>query len=491
MKSILLLLVPMAAFGANPALTIYNQNFAVVRERIPLQLQAGVNEVNVAEITANLEPRSMILRDPSGKTELRILEQDFRNDPVNQQRMLSAFEGKEIDFLVIEPHKPDRLVKGRVVRSGDTLDIPGPRRRYGEAAYQSQATAVAEPIIEVDGKLQFRLPGVPVFPALTDQTILKPELSWKLHSSQTGQFEVELCYITGGMRWEADYNLVAREDDGVLDLNGWMSIHNRSGRSFENASVKLLAGDISKIKDEERAEFAVARAAEADGASRPVTEKSFDEYHLYTLEQPLTLRNLEMKQVEFVRATGIRSEKHYIYEGMGESTWRGHDANTLRQDESLGLESSSKVRTMLEFKNSEENGLGISLPKGRMRFYRRDEDGQLEFVGENDIDHTPPDETVRVSLGNAFDMVGERKRTSFEVDSSNKWLEEAFEIILRNRKQESVEIRVVEHLFRGSNWEIRKNSDPFNKIDAQKIEFRVKLAPKEEKKVSYLVHYSW
>jgi hypothetical protein len=497
MKTLLLLFLPLAAFGADPALTIYNQNFAVVRERIPLELMAGVNDVKFADITVHLEPESVILRDPSGKTELQILEQNFRNDPVNQRMMLSLFEGKEIDFLVTEPQKPNRVVKGRVIRSGYTPHNLSAMRRYGEAYHQSQTTMAAdtaEPIIEVDGQLQFQLPGMPVFPALTDQSILKPELSWQLQSSDAGKLDAELCYVSGGMSWMADYNLVAPQDGQNLDLIGWVTIDNQSGKNFEKARVKLMAGDVSKIqRDEQMRTRAAAMSSVADAAGPPVTEKSFDEYHLYTLQRPMSLRDRETKQVEFVRASGVNSERLYVYDGasIDWNRWRGYDPAFLRQNDSLGAESNPKVWVMREFKNSKENGLGIALPKGRLRFYQRDEDGQLEFVGENNIDHTPKDETVRIYVGNAFDIVGERKRTAFKVDNANSWADESFEIILRNRKKEAVEVRVVEHLFRWVNWEIREHSDPFTKLDAQKVEFRVKLEPDEEKKLSYLVHYSW
>ena len=171
-----------------------------------------------------------------------------------------------------------------------------------------------------------------------------------------------------------------------------MTIDNQSGKSFENARVKLMAGDVSKIqRDEQMRTRAAALSAVAEGAGPPVTEKSFDEYHLYTLQRPMTLRDRETKQVEFVRASGVNSERLYVYDGasIDWGRWRGYDPDVLRQNESLGAESNPKVWVMREFKNSKENGLGIALPKGRVRFYQRDEDGQLEFVGENNIDHTP------------------------------------------------------------------------------------------------------
>jgi hypothetical protein len=497
MIRLLLALLPLAAFAADPALTIYNQNFAVVRETIPLELTEGVNAVKFTDITVHLEPDSVILRDPSGKTQLQILEQNFRNDPVTQQMMLSLFEGREIDFLVKESQKPDRIVKGRVIRSGYTPHSPSAMRRYGQAYFQSQmamADDTSQSIIEVEGQLQFELPGMPVFPALTHEAILKPELSWQLQSSKAGKLNAELCYVSGGMSWEADYNLVAPEDGAKLDLIGWVTMDNQSGKSFENARIKLMAGDVSKIQRQDQDEMALESTVAASRAGAPpVTEKSFDEYHLYTLQRPTTLRDRETKQVEFIRASGISSERLYVYDGalIQWNRWRGYDPDSLRQNESFGIECNPKVWVMREFKNSKDNGLGIPLPKGRLRFYQRDEDGQLEFVGENEIDHTPENETVRVYVGNAFDIVGERKRTAFKVDNANHWADESFEITLRNRKKETVEVRVVEHLYRWVNWEIREHSNAFEKLDAQRIEFRLQLKSDEEQKLTYLVHYSW
>jgi hypothetical protein len=219
-----------------------------------------------------------------------------------------------------------------------------------------------------------------------------------------------------------------------------------------------------------------------------VTEKAFDEFHLYSLARPTTLLNREIKQVEFVRATDVKAPTLYVYDGA-ESDCRFYGG--LNNDRGYGTQCNKKIRVMREFVNAETNHLGIALPKGKLRFYRRDADGQMEFVGEDQIDHTPRNETIRVTTGNAFDIVGERKQTNFRVDTGDKWLDETFEITLRNRKKEPVEVRVVEHLYRWSNWQITANSGEFTKKDAQTIEFRVPLKPDEERTVTYTVHYSW
>jgi hypothetical protein len=231
----------------------------------------------------------------------------------------------------------------------------------------------------------------------------------------------------------------------------------------------------------------------ASKSAPQVTEKSFDEYHLYTLPLATTLHDRETKQVEFVRGEGVKSERIYVYDGVwiDPNRYRGWDYENIRNDQSYGTQSNPKVWVMREFKNSEANHLGIPLPKGRVRFYRRDDDGKLQFTGENVIDHTPKDELVRLYTGNAFDLTGERTRTNLRRDNSNNWLDETFEIKVRNHKKEPVEIRVVEHLYRWTNWDIRQPSNTFLKKDAQTIEFRILLKPDEERVITYTVHYSW
>ena len=231
--------------AGEPAITIYNQNFAVVRDTVPLDLKAGVNEVSFNDTTAQLEPDSVILRDPTGSVQLQILEQNYRNDPISQDLLLSIFEGKTIDFFSREPNKPDRVVQGKIIRSGYAL------REHSEAAeryvHPYYPVKTSQPIIEVNGKIQFGLPGEPIFLSLEDDTILKPMISWKLDASEPGKFDAELCYITGGMTWAADYNVVAAEKSDLLDIVGWVTMDNQSGKTFENAKIKLMAGDVNKI----------------------------------------------------------------------------------------------------------------------------------------------------------------------------------------------------------------------------------------------------
>ncbi len=474
-----------------PALTIYNQNFGVVRETIRLDLKPGVNRIAFSDITAHLEPDSVILRDPTGQRQLHILEQNYRNDPVSQGLLLSLYEGQTIDFLV-RRGDIEEIVQGKIIRSGYVSPVPRPWQY--QYSYPQPSPGQEQPIVEIEGEIRFGLPGQPLFPSLTDETILKPTLNWVMESDAAGPLEAELAYVTDGMTWEASYNLVSPEKGDVLDIVGWVTIDNQSGRTFEEARIKLMAGDVSRLRRVERERYAAEAAGMAlyaAPAPPPVTEKPFEEYHLYTVQRATTLHDRETKQIEFLRASEVTFTRFYVYDGA-KIDWNEYRRRTyFNQDASYGTECNNKVWTMCEFENKEANGLGVPLPRGRTRFYRRDEDGQLEFTGENIIDHTPKDETVRVYIGSAFDIVGERKRTDYKIDRGAETVDESFEIKLRNHKKEPVEIRVIEHLYRGLNWEITASSNIFKKIESQTVEFRIQVKRDEEKVLTYTVHYTW
>lgn len=483
--------------GPEPSLTVYNQGFAVVRQKLPLQLKSGLNRVQITDITAHLEPDSVILRPLDPGLRLQILEQNYRNDPVTQQLLLSLYEGKAIEFVEKDKDGNPHTVQGKIIRSGYVSPYTA-YPAFGQQPYQQGPTPQSgseQPLIEVNGKLQFSLPGLPVFPSLADDTVLKPTLSWELQTDKPGATSAEFSYVTGGMDWEASYNAVAPPKGNVLELVGWVTLHNQSGKTFPEARVKLMAGDVNKVQPPQLYNRAITFAGAGIGGGQfgpPVTEKAFDEYHLYTLEHSTTLHDRETKQVEMVRASGIQSKAVYVYDGFKlEQNYQNWSMESIRQQESYGTLSNPKVWVMQEFKNSAENHLGMPLPKGRVRFYRRDDDGQLEFTGENDIDHTPKDETIRLYTGNAFDMTGERTRTEYRADFNAHWIDESFEIKVRNHKSAAVEVRIVEHLYRWTNWDILKNSDPFKKIDSKTMEFNVQIPPDGEKTVTYKVHYSW
>ncbi|ADE55137.1 DUF4139 domain-containing protein [Coraliomargarita akajimensis] len=478
--SVLLSLLAATGASAQPAITIYNGNFGVVRDTVSLNLNQGINQASYSGVTTQLEPESVVLRDPSGKVALSVLEQSYRGDPVDQMRLLQLFEGKTIQFLKVLDGQ-EALVDGRIIRA--------PAQVMATNAYGNSYQKVLEPIVEVDGQLLTQLPGTPLFPSLGDDSVLLPTLSWKLYSASESQLDAQLSYLTGGMSWKADYNLVLPEEGDALTLTGWVSLENNTGTNFEDALIKLIAGDVNKVQESlGMAKQVVYEMTDRAFAAAPpaVEEKKFDEFHMYTLPLPTTLRDRETKQVEFVRAEAVQTTKLYVYDGFP-----GYRYGGLNMNQSYGQNSQPDVAIYREFKNSEENGLAVPLPAGRTRFYRMDDDGQLEFTGENTIDHTPKNETIRVYLGNAFDLVGERTRTDFSKHTTRDQMTESFEIEIRNRSEESVTVQVVEHLYRWVNWELIEQSHEFSKKDAQTIEFPVTVKPDETVKVQYTVEYTW
>ncbi len=464
-----------------PQITIYNQDFALVRQIRTILVKDGESETRVAGVTALLEPDSVVLRDRQDPKGLRILEQNYEGDPLSQGFLLRQNEGKVVAFQSLNPATGKKeIVNGRVVRSGYAPQQPG------------MAYAPSTPIIEVDGRIQFSLPGEPLFTALGADAILEPTLLWRLWSDKAGGRDVEISYLTGGLGWQATYNAVTPEKGDRFDLVGWITLNNQSGVAFKDARVKLMAGEVSKIQPQ-RARAMLESAVMEKAVSPPpeVTEKAFDEYHLYTLPQPTLLRDREVKQVEFCRGADVPAARLYVYDGAQMGMYGGWDPGMARNRPDYGTESNTKVYTMLEFVNNKTSGLGIPLPRGTLKIYRTDTDGARQFVGENVIDHTPAGEKVRLYLGNAFDLVGERRQVNYRVDTSKQAADESYEIKVRNHKKEPVDVRIVEHLYRWATWKIAVSSDPYEKTDSRTIEFRVKVPPDGEKVVTYQARYSW
>ncbi len=483
-------------------LTIYNQDFAVARTAIPLDLKAGANEVTTTQVTSQLEPDSVVLRDSSSATPaFRILEQNYDAAIVTQDWLLQHYEGKTIHFqLPATTASPGPVIEGKIIRA----PIDG-----------------AQPLVEINSQLQFQLPGTPLFPTGSDPLLLKPTLRWQILANKPLHSNAELAYITGGLTWEANYNIVApgssdsvdSAKDDLADLIGWITIHNSSGTDFPEASIKLMAGDVAKIQPQpqfkNRALAMSSTAVMVQDGPPQVTQKSFDDFHLYDLNRSTTLTNGETKQVQFVEAAAVPLHRTYIYDGgQGFSQpWQPQPGNEINRDQNFGVYGpSTKVQIGIEFKNSTQSHLGMPLPAGRIRLYRRDGIGanaQIEFTGEATIPHTPTEDTVKISTGSAFDLKGTRRQTSFHIDDRAHTLDETFEIKLTNQKSSPVTINVQEHLNRGQNWTLEtSNAAPptpgasartgvYEKIDSHTIQFPTPVPAKGEATVSYTVHYTW
>ena len=483
------------------ALTIYNENFAVARTAIDLDLRSGRNEVSTTRVTSQLEPDSVILRDPSGLHTFRILEQNYDAGVIDQDSMLRKYEGKTIDFEV----GPSRLPSGEPVAANTPVIVSGtiiraPRNSAWPNQYsQFVSYQQSQPLIEVNGHLEFVLPGTPLFPASTDGLLLEPTLRWQIESERPQKFPVELAYITQGLSWSATYNVVVPDSGAAASeeksgLTGWVTIQNQSGSEFPSARIKLMAGDVAKITPQNQYQMRdqIAFGTGANIVNGQVTQKPFDDFHLYDLNRTVSLLNNQTMQVQFVDASGVTLSRSYRYNGAAEMQPYQSNNGYVNQQPEFGIDpANTKIQIVESFKNSSANHLGMPLPAGRIRLYRRDSDGQMEFVGESMINHTPADDTVRIVTGNAFDIKASRRQTDFHVNMQDRIVDESFEIHLTSQKAEPVTVSVVEPMYRGVNWEIRDKSADYAKLDARTIEFPVRIPAKGDATLTYSVRYTW
>lgn len=458
--------VPVAA----TEVTVYNSNLGLVKETRPFSLGVGVERVEVQDVAAQIDPTSVHFKSLTAPDAVKVLEQDFQYDLVSQDKLLERYLGKEVEL---------ERVLGRDGEKKETLKGLLLSNTGGR-------------VLQVGERILLNPAGQLSLPALPEGLLTKPTLVWKLSSKQAGEHRGEISYLTGGLSWSADYVLVADKDDARADLTAWVSVSNHSGATYKDAKLKLVAGDVHRAPRRSvssgmaRNMAKMAMADEMEGMS----EKTFFEYHLYTLQRPTTLADRSAKQVEMASASGVPLKKIYVYDGAQGVQWFGSGGSGV-WDPDYGASSGKKISVHFEIQNKKSDGLGLPLPKGRIRVYKKDDDGSLQFAGEDAIDHTPKDEKVRVKMGEAFDVVGERRRLNYVSDLNRRRFEETFEIRLRNHKDSDVTVSVVEHLYRWTNWKIVEASQSWEKKDAQTIELAVPVRKDAEAVATYTVKYSW
>jgi hypothetical protein len=450
------------------SLTIYNQGTSLVRDRRTVELQAGTNTLDFTDVTSQIDATSVTLTTPDDPNGTLVLEQNYLYDLVGADALLRRYLDQAIEVTT----EDGEYFAGRLLSANGIHEIIL-QTEDGRVAYVK-----GEKIRDVR------------FPSIPGGLITRPTLRWLLNTEKAGSRAIELTYLTYGMNWTADYNILLATDNKTFNINGWVTLENTSGGTFVDAQVKLVAGDVKRLPAPERygRDFvAVAPAGAYLGATKRVEQREMFEYQLYEISRPVTVANNETKQVEFVAVQAVPANLYYLFEPY--SHFYGYSQPIV---ERTGMGSDVKtVATRLEFSTGEDKGLGKDLPAGRIRVYQADTDGAAVLIGENTLKHTPKGETVDIELGNAFDLVAERHQMDFRQMRKNL-LEEDYEIRLRNRKDtQTVQIRVRERLFRWSNWEIRTSSQPFTKVNSSTIEFRVDVPPGEEVVLSYTVRYSW
>ncbi len=431
--------------------TVYNSDLGVVKEYRTKYLNAGLNDVLYEGVASRIDPTSVRLKSVNGNVE--VVEQNFQYDLVSTDKILAKYIDKEITAYQMYGDKKE-LVEGTLLSySGNQLILK-----------------------DKNGEIQIVSVTNLVLPELPEGLITKPTLEWIVESREPENHTLELSYMTSGMTWKADYVVVTNKNDDKLDLNGWVTVTNNAGTTFRNTSLKLVAGDVNRVQAGGAYDANLKYARESAAAPAQFAEESLFEYHMYDLQRKTTLRDNEQKQISLLSSNDVNVEKEYVYDDIKYWWWYGSGWSDTGE---------KKVNVMLNFDNSEENNLGIPLPKGTVRVFKKDSEGKLQFIGEDSIDHTPKDETIRLFIGQAFDIVGERKQMDFNILSN--WYEYVWEVTIRNHKEEDITVTVLERT--GGDWDITQENLEHTKESNNKIKWRVPVKANGESKLGYTIRY--
>ena len=440
--------------------------FGVVKTERTIALTEGMNEVTFTDVAAFIDPTSVGFSDLTDPT-TAVLEQSFRFDLVSPSKLLDRYLDREIVVMRSGPQRDER-VQGILLSANQSSIV--------------LSTAEGVRIVPMEGS-QVSLPELP------GGLLTKPALLWRLQAATSGQHRIRATYQTAGMTWRSDYNLVLGDDDSSADLTAWVSLMNLSGISFENARLKLVAGDVQRVQPQPPMMRGRMVQAMADTAAAGFEEQAFFEYHLYTLPRRTDLPANSTQQLTlFPPVSGFEVEKELLYAPtLGMGGW-----GQPMTERGVAPSGESKASVFVSFVNKASNRLGMPLPAGKVRVFKQDpKDGTLEFIGEDMIDHTPRNETVRLRLGEAFDVVGERKVVDFSIDTARKTMSETIEIEIRNQKEAAQRVIVRERLYRWRNWKITESTPEFRKLDASTVEWTVEVPAEGRRTIRYRVDYSW
>lgn len=451
-------------------LTVYNQDFALVKDVRSVSLKTGINTIEVEDVAARIDPTSVLFKSITAPNSVVILEQNYQYDLISPENILNKSVGQRVVFTRFDndgkPH----------TQTGTLLNPP---KNGGTVILSDTGELILNPTGQVS--LQ-RMP---------EGLRPKPTLNWMLQSEKAGDQNAEISYLTEGIGWSADYVALVNKNDTALDLAGWVTLNNQSGTTYNDARLTLMAGDVRRVSPPRQPRgYAAGEALMMAPTASQFEEKSFFEYHMYSMERPTTIRDKETKQLSLLNASNAPVTKELIYDGRG-SWWRSwwYPGRTdFNPGGGYDTSNYHKVNVVLEVKNSKDNHMGMPLPKGKVRVYKLDDDGSQQFIGEDLIDHTPKDEKIRLYIGDAFDVVGDYKRTNYSRIAENV-IEESFEVKVRNHKDAAVNVKVVDHVW--SDWTITKSSHKHTKKDAHTIEFPVSVPKDGETVITYTIRTKW
>lgn len=432
------------------SLTVYNSNLGLVKDRRSMTIGKGVSQLRFVDVAAQIIPASVQITSVGNL--VQILEQNYEYDLLSPQKLLDKYVGREVRLFQKNP--------------------------YTEREEEVTATLLSNngaPIYRIGKDITFNHPGRVIFPEVPADLIATPTLVWLIEDETAGKRQIEASYLTGGISWKADYVLTLAKESSLADIAGWVTIDNRSGATYRDARLKLVAGDINRVRDDlQRGRMAKTTMAEMAAAPQ-FKEEGLFEYHLYTLQRPSTIKDNQTKQITLFSAASVPIRREFVMQQ--EQVWYGAP---------LGGEpdKKQKIGVIVELENREASGLGMPLPRGTVRVYQQDADSSLQFVGEDAIDHTPKDEKVSVKVGDAFDLAATRRQTDWK-KLANDTYEATWEIVIRNHKKEDVTVKVLEPMT--GDWTVVDSSVPAKKRDSRIAEFNVLVKKDDEARLTYQV----
>ncbi len=430
--------------------TVYNNNLGLIKDTRKVSLSLGKGELRFMDVASHIMPVTVHAKSLNYPEGFSILEQNYEYDLMNANKLLDKYVGKKIKMIVWNEFQDRKEVVEATLLSNN----------------QNQ-------IYKINDEIFLEHPGIKVLPEIPENLIAKPTLTWLYDNKNEAGHDLEVSYLTNNISWKADYVVVLNVDDTSADVSGWVTLDNKSGATYKNASLKLIAGDVHRA--EEEFEERVYMMKQMDRAAAPqFEEKAFFEYHIYDLQRKTTIKDKQTKQVSLLEATGAKIQKELLVYGIKSYFTRLYRGQTPKQT----------VNVYIKFENTKENSLGMPLPAGIMRLYKQDDEGSLQFIGEDRIDHTPKNEEVSLKIGEAFDVVAERIQTDFK-QITTRLHESEWEVTLRNHKEEDVKVGIVEPLY--GNWTVISNSHPYEKVDAFTIRFNIDVPEDKEVKVKYRI----
>ena len=432
------------------SITVYNQNFGLVREVRELNLGTGKVALSFKDVASRIQPETVSIKAPG----LSVLEQNYRFDLLTPKKLLEKHVGRQVKL-----HRYNERLGKEDTFNAELLSVAG-----------------GTPVYKIGGEITYSFPGRVSFPGVPENLMSKPTLVWLLDSKRAKQ-KVEVTYLTRNMTWKADYVFVINANDTLGDLTGWVTLNNRSGAAYEAARLKLVAGDVQRVSGS-GGRPGGSYAARQSKSKKQFSQESFFEYHLYTLQEPTDVLENEQKQVTLLEAENAKVRKKLIY--YGKQYWYRSRYGSVQKNQKVGV--------YLDLENTKRNGLGIPLPKGIVRVYKADKSGAKQFIGEDRIDHTPRDEKVRIKMGEAFDVVGDRKQMSWRRFGSCT-SESTWEIELRNHKDNAERVEVFEPV--GGDWTVLDSTHPHKKKDAFTFTFDVNVPARGKTKIKYRVRVRW